>query len=385
MAARDQTRRRQARKSIELLFGPSLRDRGGLLPSERDLAGRLGVSRVTVRGALDELAQEGRVVREQGRGTRVVGTPPKPAGTMAVLFNSPAQVGLAHDASAELLGLLEGVAIGAASAGDGLLMVPCSGYGSHVLHTSEQAGPGSVLDSLAERADGAILLEWSESGALAPHLEQRGFPYVVCNLEDEADVVATRVDHVDVGRQAATALAEAGYTRPLVFAGSSTRHVFGQIRQGFGKQWTGRATRWRECAGRPEAMRAAILAEMDGGLKFDSIFAYGDQRVCAVLDALEAHGLEAPENVGLLGYGRATSEMRAAQVTLLEQPTLELGRAAAAALRRQMLGAQAAPRQTILPVSLVAGRTLAAGNPATLGDDRSDHKRRRHRQPGAAR
>ena len=330
-----------------------------MLPSERDLAGRLGVSRVTVRGALDELAREGRVVREQGRGTRILGTPPEPVGTMAVLFNSPTRMGLAHDASAELLGLLEGVAIGAASAGDGLLMVPCSGYGSHVLHTHEQAGGGSLLGSLAERADGVILLEWSKSGAFVPHLEQRGFPYVVCNLEDEADVVATRVDQVDVGRQAAAVLAGAGYKRPLVFAGSSTRHVFGQLRQGFRKQWPGRAIRWRECAGRPEAMKAAILAEMDEGLKFDSVFAYGDQRVSAVLDALEVHGLEAPENVGLLGYGRLTGEMRAAQVTMLEQPALKLGRRAAEMLRQQMLGAQVGSRQVVLPVSLAAGRTLA--------------------------
>ena len=47
-----------------------LRD-GQQLPREEDLARRLGISRVTVRLALAELAEEGLLVRQRGRGTRV--------------------------------------------------------------------------------------------------------------------------------------------------------------------------------------------------------------------------------------------------------------------------------------------------------------------------
>lgn len=47
-----------------------LRD-GQQLPREEDLAKRLGISRVTVRLALAELAEEGLLVRQRGRGTRV--------------------------------------------------------------------------------------------------------------------------------------------------------------------------------------------------------------------------------------------------------------------------------------------------------------------------
>ncbi len=45
---------------------------GGTLPSEQDLAEYHGVSRITAKRALDELARDGLVVRERGRGTRVV-------------------------------------------------------------------------------------------------------------------------------------------------------------------------------------------------------------------------------------------------------------------------------------------------------------------------
>ena len=42
---------------------------GTALPPERDLALRLGVSRPTVRAAIDDLARTGLLVRQQGRGT----------------------------------------------------------------------------------------------------------------------------------------------------------------------------------------------------------------------------------------------------------------------------------------------------------------------------
>ena len=44
---------------------------GSAIPSERQLSADLGVSRLTVRGALDDLAREGYLVRRRGSGTYV--------------------------------------------------------------------------------------------------------------------------------------------------------------------------------------------------------------------------------------------------------------------------------------------------------------------------
>jgi GntR family transcriptional regulator len=56
----------------------------GRLPSEQDLTQRFGVSRITAKRALDELAAEGLVIRERARGTRVIYQPSAPPITSSV-------------------------------------------------------------------------------------------------------------------------------------------------------------------------------------------------------------------------------------------------------------------------------------------------------------
>ncbi len=45
---------------------------GGYLPSENELCNRFGITRTTVRKALDELLKEGFIVKEQGKGSKVI-------------------------------------------------------------------------------------------------------------------------------------------------------------------------------------------------------------------------------------------------------------------------------------------------------------------------
>ena len=52
---------------------------GDPVPGEQELCGEFGVSRITAKRALNELADAGLVVRERGRGTRVVPHPPAQA------------------------------------------------------------------------------------------------------------------------------------------------------------------------------------------------------------------------------------------------------------------------------------------------------------------
>lgn len=75
--------------------------RDALVPGEMDLAGEFGVSRITAKRALDELASAGLVVRERGRGTRVVRRAPPPAVTSSIegWLENASLMGIATDAS----------------------------------------------------------------------------------------------------------------------------------------------------------------------------------------------------------------------------------------------------------------------------------------------
>lgn len=69
---------------------------GDLLPGEQELAKLLAVSRITVKRALNELAEDRLVTRHRGRGTVVTGRPPRRVvrGSFDTLLESLRQMGL---------------------------------------------------------------------------------------------------------------------------------------------------------------------------------------------------------------------------------------------------------------------------------------------------
>jgi len=68
---------KQLKKLIETEIDEGRMLPGAPLPSENELGARFGVSRVTVRAALQELADEGRLLRQRGKGTFVMQQPAK--------------------------------------------------------------------------------------------------------------------------------------------------------------------------------------------------------------------------------------------------------------------------------------------------------------------
>jgi GntR family transcriptional regulator, uxu operon transcriptional repressor len=63
------------RRQLEALLTEDGIESGERMPTERQLAERLDLSRAAVRRVLDELESEGRIIRHVGRGTFLVGVP----------------------------------------------------------------------------------------------------------------------------------------------------------------------------------------------------------------------------------------------------------------------------------------------------------------------
>ena len=72
---------------------------GSAVPTERDLTGRLGTSRTTIRRALSDLVAEGRLIRRQGVGTFVA--EPKITWPLATYTGAPMLVLTRHSFDAD--------------------------------------------------------------------------------------------------------------------------------------------------------------------------------------------------------------------------------------------------------------------------------------------
>lgn len=81
-------------KVAESALAEGLIERGSLMPSERQMAERLGISRVTVRKALEVLAETGLVTRHQGSRSRVAGRVEKSLSTLTSFSEDMASRGL---------------------------------------------------------------------------------------------------------------------------------------------------------------------------------------------------------------------------------------------------------------------------------------------------
>ena len=71
MEKRNYTKCADAELKLETFCGESLRNGSFLLPGERELAAKLGVSRLTLRKAMETMQRSGRIRRE-GRRTEIL-------------------------------------------------------------------------------------------------------------------------------------------------------------------------------------------------------------------------------------------------------------------------------------------------------------------------
>ena len=149
---------------------------GDYLPAEVQLAARFAVNRHTLRRAVDELVLEGRLLRQQGKGTRVLAKPliyPMQAGSAY----SASLSALGHKVEAQLLeSRLDTVAYRmgfGASRAESRQVVRHNGVlvnGKRVNIPSYEVRPGDVVE-LTERAKAHL----RSKGALEAQAS-RGFP-----------------------------------------------------------------------------------------------------------------------------------------------------------------------------------------------------------------
>lgn len=289
---------------------------GAPLPSEAALCRHYGVSRITVRAALERLSREGMIERAPGQGTFVRQGAAVPAVRALKIVCRPDHGGLANDAFlTELLDeahrqtALRGWALQAVAVNDGDAFAGMAardpsllGDGAAVVFVSYDVQPADAALLAARRVPAAVI---------GPRERAGGLPFV-------------NGDHESGGDIAVRYLYELGY-RAIAFAcGPKGYDMAERLLAGYRKGLEGCGLPQR-----PELLTAPTAWSREEGaaaaeellsrpLRPDALIVYGDWALYGTMEVLRRHGVCVPRDMALLHLGSCQWLDKALQLRLTQ-------------------------------------------------------------------
>lgn len=324
--------------------------KGALLPSERTLAAELGVSRVTLRKALEPLVQEGILESQPGRGTLVADLVSNDEQGWKIIAL------LLPDISNRFFGeVAESIEYAALQRGYQILL--CNSR--HRVHLEEF----HIRNLVQRRVDGVILAHdpHEETPKALAQLRQAGIPTVLLFTSAEKSefdsVVLDDRAGVDQALRYLWSLGHRriGFCRPL--AGGKPH-----IRETYFLEAMARNGRKvpeehiLDVAGRPEDEVAAALRRFRRKADAPTAFLCGNDHVALMLvRQANSAGIEIPRELSIVGFDNLRFvEHLPVPLTTVDQPKQAMGRRAAEILfERISEGPQSVPHHEIFTPHLV--------------------------------
>jgi DNA-binding LacI/PurR family transcriptional regulator len=339
------------------------------LPPERDLATELHVSRQTIRLAIDALRQEGIVLPEQGRGTRIVRDRSSEELPKTDQFHLAALIiyGMSRESSAAIFQGCEAVMRRA----DYNLIVAETALEATKRADNEAAHLRALLDKgirgiiiYAEPTDqnGRLLKEALERGVQVVQID-RYLPGLPCDYVGVDNRVAARemTDH----------LWQMGHRRIAFLSLHSEPSTCQERRQGYLDSLKAHGIADID----PELIayhnsemstEAEVTRMVDDLLALphppDAIFAINDDLAFLVMQALRRQGLHLPDDMAVVGFdNQRVAGFVSPGLTSVQQPFVDLGKTAAQLLLHRMMGRYSGlPRRVLLPTQLIIRQSCGA-------------------------
>ncbi|MEV6611156.1 GntR family transcriptional regulator [Kutzneria sp. NPDC051319] len=318
--------------------------------TQREICERFNVSHATAVRALNDLANEGYVVRRRGQGTFVADrspVAPSPDRTIAcVLQNQGPHVGQ----------ILTGIEEICADLGYRLFLNHCE---------NDPAREEKVLwGALEHQVSGIIVYPAEGSVAIAPYAEarRRGVPLVMVDRY-RPDLVADAVvaDNMAVGRELTRALIESGHRTIATLwdeidVTSIRDRLAGHVQALREHDIPVRPdlTVLRRYRDQPTEARRAMLSELlRGGQPPTVLLCSNGYALAMVAQDLVALGLEVPGDIDLACMDDAgpfdVLPLTAAAISL---PARDMGRQAMTLLHQRVIGTAAETQLVVLPVTI---------------------------------
>jgi len=337
---------------------------GQPLPTIKQLTDQLGVSEMTVRRALNALAEAGLIESRRGSGTVVSGAGGVDRRGGDAALSSPGRllrIGVVFASMSDgypfIQPMLQPLEHGHAGAGEPVRM--------QILHLDPtQSDPNVIRHQLPlDEVDGLMLMS-PVNTALLWLCQRRALPYVLL-FNDIADGVSSRVicDYHRGMHEAMAHVTAGGCRRPALVTAGDVRFSTGQIHDAFHL-----AARLHGVEIDPRHVVTADYTQQHGyeatlrllqqRKRPDVIFYSSDHQACGGLLACQQLSLSVPRDVCVVGAGATVGSMQwPQQLSTIDLALSEMGRLAVADLRRQLEAADVGPRRLVVQSRLIAAAT----------------------------
>jgi DNA-binding LacI/PurR family transcriptional regulator len=303
---------------------------GSCLPSERELARQMGVSRQSINMALERVEAMGLVVRQPGRGTMVSAPARAQEGAGRVLIASQWMSSNWTEHPLILRGVTETLA--------------SFGY-QWDRHDDEEIK--NDVDRVAGQYDGVVFVETVTNSyeQLAVELSNRSIPVAVANLErNDLPVSYTCVDHHAIACAAVQMLIDFGHRRIGYVGYDHTLYFYGKMLAAYRQTLEdadiqvdpelieASVASSRSLIGYRGTMRMLMSAEPPS-----AIFAGRDAFAQGACAAIEEAGLVIGRDVSVIGYDDLSWPAGETLLTTFHQPAYDMGAEAVRLLVDRMI------------------------------------------------
>jgi LacI family transcriptional regulator len=234
-----------------------------------------------------------------------------------------------------------------------------------ILSTHGRAAAPAMVEEMADRCDGMVVMGRTVPDALLERLHARGMPLVLLARPELEGIDSVKADNSDSGEALAGHLLEQG-CRSLLLVGDA------DLSPDLVERWSAVE---RVVAQHPEATfvhaPAAVFDEATGaevargalsGTLPDAFVCANDELALGVLSTLAAAGVDVPGEVLVTGWDDIMAA-RYAGLTTVRQPMRELGETAARLLDEVITGGRADPTHVVLPTELVVRTSTVPPTP----------------------
>ena len=331
---------------------------GARIPSERELAERLGISRTSVREGIARLISDKVLQRSQRRGTFVAGESPEPS-------NGTHRVGyLVSQALMEFFHTRNSRILAGAQA-----QLAQQGY-DVLFHTTGEDPRSASLKGLRRAGklalDGCIVAGRCRQETLNALLTS-SIPVVLVDREigsRRGNIISVRADYASGTRLAMRHLLELGH-RSIGFVGfsdSQKYRAYCDALREFAIPHDPDCVSFLEIFDLPPAILAGYQAAqrlLAGKSRPTALLVTNDLVAVGVMEALSIAGLQVPDHMSVVGFddlGQNTNP----PLTRVRADLDEMGRTAASWLVRLLTGEPVSTRDVLLPVDFVVASSTTS-------------------------